>query len=251
MYRVKAVKGDQYVPILCNPEVIDEYSVSVVDTLHKKNLLLLGEDRFLTTLMIRTFPTRKMIFVPQAICKTVVPDEWKVLLSQRRRWINSTIHNLMELIFVRGLCGLFCFSMQFVIALDLFGSAILPAALVFTFFLVVNLFLSPELDIVPLIMLLVILFLPSILVLFTTRKIIYIYWLFIYLFALPIWNFILPMYAYWNMDDFSWGQTRKVEGEKAGDDHGNADGKYENDIPKKRWADWGRFYKRRTIASAI
>jgi chitin synthase len=39
----------------------------VVDTLHKKNLLLLGEDRYLTTLMLRTFPKRKMIFVPQAV----------------------------------------------------------------------------------------------------------------------------------------------------------------------------------------
>jgi hypothetical protein len=33
-----------------------------------------------------TFPKRKQIFVPQAVCKTVVPDAFLVLLSQRRRW---------------------------------------------------------------------------------------------------------------------------------------------------------------------
>jgi chitin synthase len=119
MYRIKAPKGPAgawTVPILANPDIVEEYSENVVDTLHKKNLLLLGEDRFLTTLMLRTFPKRKLVFVPQAICRTVVPDDFKTLLSQRRRWINSTVHNLLELVLLRDLCGIFCFSMQFVVA---------------------------------------------------------------------------------------------------------------------------------------
>ncbi|RKP24373.1 chitin synthase-domain-containing protein, partial [Syncephalis pseudoplumigaleata] len=121
MYRIKAPKGPNgfYVPILANPDIVENYSENVVDTLHKKNLLLLGEDRFLTTLMLRTFPKRKMMFVPQAVCKTIVPDEFKILLSQRRRWINSTVHNLLELVLIRDLCGTFCFSMQFVIFMEL------------------------------------------------------------------------------------------------------------------------------------
>ncbi|KAJ1941438.1 Chitin synthase, class 3, partial [Linderina pennispora] len=92
MYRIKAPKGQHgyWVPILANPDIVENYSENVVDTLHRKNLLLLGEDRYLTTLMLRTFPKRKMMFVPSAVCKTIVPDEFKVLLSQRRRWINST-----------------------------------------------------------------------------------------------------------------------------------------------------------------
>ena len=137
MYRIKAPKGGQnyWVPILANPDVVEHYSENVVDTLHKKNLLLLGEDRYLSTLMLKTFPKRKQIFVPQAVCKTIVPEEFKVLLSQRRRWINSTVHNLMELILVRDLCGTFCFSMQFVVFIELIGTLVLPAAIVFTFYL--------------------------------------------------------------------------------------------------------------------
>lgn len=136
MYRIKAPKGAQnyWVPILANPDVVEHYSENVVDTLHKKNLLLLGEDRYLTTLMLRTFPKRKQIFVPQAVCKTTVPDTFKVLLSQRRRWINSTIHNLMELILVKDLCGTFCFSMQFIVFIELIGTLVLPAAIAFTFY---------------------------------------------------------------------------------------------------------------------
>lgn len=136
MYRIKSPKGGQnyWVPILANPDIVEHYSENVVDTLHKKNLLLLGEDRYLSTLMLRTFPKRKQVFVPQAICKTTVPDQFSVLLSQRRRWINSTIHNLMELILVRDLCGTFCFSMQFVVFIELVGTLVLPAAISFTIY---------------------------------------------------------------------------------------------------------------------
>jgi len=117
MYRLKARKmnDSDWVPILSQSEIVREYQQSDVESLHQKNLLLLGEDRFLTTIMIRTFPNRKMMFCPQAKCKTVVPDEFRVLLSQRRRWINSTVHNLMELVKVPNLCGTFCFSMQFIV----------------------------------------------------------------------------------------------------------------------------------------
>jgi len=137
MYRIKAPKGGQnyWVPILANPDVVEHYSENVVDTLHKKNLLLLGEDRFLSTLMLRTFPKRKQVFVPQAVCKTTVPEQFSVLLSQRRRWINSTVHNLMELVLVRDLCGTFCFSMQFVVFIELLGTLVLPAAISFTVYL--------------------------------------------------------------------------------------------------------------------
>lgn len=66
MYRIIAPKNGQYVPIICSTDIVESYCENVVDTLHKKNLLLLGEDRYLTTLMLRTFPKRKMVFVPQA-----------------------------------------------------------------------------------------------------------------------------------------------------------------------------------------
>nr|CAG8518034.1 14835_t:CDS:2 [Entrophospora candida] len=245
MYRLKARKGkDDWVPIITKPEIVQEYSQNTVETLHQKNLLLLGEDRFLTTLMLRNFPHRKMMFCPKAVCKTVVPDEFNVLLSQRRRWINSTIHNLLELVLVRNLCGTFCFSMQFVIFMELVGTVVLPVALVLTYGLIVTLILKPPRDLIeaiPLMMLILVLGLPAVLILLTTRKLIYIAWMFIYLLALPVWNLILPVYAYWHFDDFSWGETRKVEGEAKGDDHGKKEGEFDaSKVPVKRWEDWER-----------
>ncbi|KAG9069531.1 hypothetical protein KI688_010434 [Linnemannia hyalina] len=242
MYRLKARKGDDWIPIITKPEIVQEYSQNVVETLHQKNLLLLGEDRFLTTLMLRNFPHRKMMFMPQAICKTVVPDEFNVLLSQRRRWINSTIHNLLELVLVRNLCGTFCFSMQFVILMELIGTVVLPVAMILMIVMIIQLStvtFTNIVEAVPLILLVFVLTMPAILILITTRKLIYISWMFIYLLALPVWNFILPLYAYWHFDDFSWGETRKVDGEAKGEAHGNADGVFDaSKVPLKRWDDF-------------
>ncbi|KAJ1998432.1 hypothetical protein GGI04_005005, partial [Coemansia thaxteri] len=244
MYRLKAPKDNGWVPILTKPEICQEYSQNVVETLHEKNLLLLGEDRFLSTLMLRNFPARKMMFMPQAICKTVVPDEFKVLLSQRRRWINSTVHNLLELVLVRNLCGAFCLSMQFSIFLDLVGTVALPVAIVLTYILIVRACMTTYNSIasyLPLAMLIMVLFLPAVLIFITTRKWIYVAWMFVYLLALPIWNFVLPTYAYWHFDDFSWGETRKVDGEGKDKGHGNEGGTFDaSSVPMKRWEDYER-----------
>jgi chitin synthase len=215
MFRLKARKaaGDDWVPLIIKPEIVKEYSQSEVKTLHQKNLLLLGEDRFLTTILLRTFPNRKMMFLPQARCRTVVPETFGVLLSQRRRWINSTIHNLMELVLVRNLCGTFCFSMQFVVFMDLLGTVVLPIAITLTYVLIGSMAFHPPRsfeEAIPLLLLIAVLGLPAVLILITTRKVVYVFWMLIYLLALPIWNFILPVYAFWHFDDFSWGETRCV-----------------------------------------
>jgi chitin synthase len=195
MYRIKAPKGPNgyWVPILANPDIVEHYSENVVDTLHKKNLLLLGEDRYLSTLMLRTFPKRKMIFVPQAVCKTVVPDTFSVLLSQRRRWINSTIHNLMELVLVQDLCGTFCFSMQFVVFMELVGTLALPAAISFTLYLVILACIGQP-AVIPLILLAIILGLPAVLIVMTSRKMVYVGWMIVSLATLACvypWNILI------------------------------------------------------------
>jgi chitin synthase len=243
MYRIKAPKGDTgyWVPILANPDIVEHYSENVVDTLHKKNLLLLGEDRYLTTLMLKTFPKRKNMFCPQAVCKTIVPDTFRVLVSQRRRWINSTVHNLAELILVRDLCGTFCFSMQFVVGMELAGTLVLPAAIAFTLYLIIiSIIPGGPNTTIPLVLLAIVLGLPGILIVITSRKVAYVGWMLIYLISLPIWNGLLPAYAFWHFDDFSWGQTRKLEGNLS-DHNGDKEGEFDSThIVMKRWAEFER-----------
>lgn len=245
MYRIKARKPgfDDWIPVIVKQDIIREYSQTIVTTLHQKNLLLLGEDRFLSTLMLRTFPHRRMVFVPHAVCHTEVPHTLRMLLSQRRRWINSTVHNLMELLLVRDLCGTFCFSMQFVVLMDLIGTLVLPVAISLTYYLIIMSAKDPPKDFtsaIPLMMLLVVLFLPGFIIAMVRFSPSHVIWLVIYLIFLPVWNFLLPAYSFWHFDDFSWGETRRIEGETKSGAHETSEEGYHAalEVPMRLWTEW-------------
>lgn len=141
MYRLRT--ADKARPLIIANSVLDAYSDGNVDTLHKKNLLSLGEDRFLTTLMTKNFPRMRYVFAYDAHAETDAPESWSVLLSQRRRWINSTIHNLAELAFLPDLCGFCCFSMRFVIVIDLVGTLLLPSVMVYMVYIIYKAIVDP------------------------------------------------------------------------------------------------------------
>jgi chitin synthase len=65
-------------------------------------------------------------------------------------------------------------------------------------------------------------------------------WMIIYILAYPVYSFILPIYSFWKQDDFSWGNTRIVIGEK-GDKKVVAiqdEGFDPRSIPLQRWDDY-------------
>lgn len=134
MYRLRT--PDTKKPLFISNQIIHDYSENRVDSLHLKNLLHLGEDRYLTTLVLKHFPTYKTKFVRDAKAQTVAPDSAKVLLSQRRRWINSTVHNMAELIFQENMCGFCCFSMRFVVLIDLISTIIAPVTVAYIGYLI-------------------------------------------------------------------------------------------------------------------
>ncbi|KAI9233630.1 MAG: chitin synthase-domain-containing protein [Podila humilis] len=241
MYRIRT--PTKSTPLLISNSIIDEYSENRVDTLHKKNLLHLGEDRYLTTLMLKHFPNYKMTFTPDAQCRTNVPDQWKVLLSQRRRWINSTVHNLMELVFLPQLCGFCCFSMRFIVMIDLFATLIMPVTVVYIGYLIYS--IASNAAAVPklaLIMMGAVYGLQAV-IFILRRKWEHIGWMIVYILAIPVFSFYLPLYSFWHFDDFSWGNTRLVVGEKGRKKAVSADqleGKEfdPKSIPQKKWSDY-------------
>lgn len=238
MYRIRT--ADKGKPLIMADEVIREYSDCNVDTLHKKNLLSLGEDRFLTTLMTKHFPYMKYKFIPDAYCKTAAPDTWSILLSQRRRWINSTIHNLAELVFLKELCGFCCFSMRFVVFVDLFGTIILPSTTVYLGYLIYRIASNTgQFPLISIIMIAAVYGLQA-LIFLLKRQWQHIGWMIIYILAFPIYSFVLPIYSFWNQDNFSWGNTRIVVGAKDGKDvvQINDDGFDPRSIPLQRWDDY-------------
>ncbi|CAO3682868.1 hypothetical protein G6F70_002985 [Rhizopus microsporus] len=238
MYRIRSSIRNQ--PLLASNEIINDYAENRVDTLHKKNLLHLGEDRYLTTLILKHFPHFKTKFTPDAACMTNAPDQWSVLLSQRRRWINSTVHNLGELMFLPQLCGFCCFSMRFVVMLDLLSTLVMPAVVCYLGYLIYQLCTNTsQVPLMSIITLAGVYGLQAI-IFILRRKWEHVGWMIIYILAIPVFSFFIPIYSFWHFDDFSWGNTRIVVGEKGekkavGPDEGVFD---PSTIPLKRWSEY-------------
>ncbi|KAF7317673.1 Glycosyltransferase family 2 protein [Mycena kentingensis (nom. inval.)] len=238
LYRIRT--ADKGRPIIISNRVIEEYAEPNVDTLHKKNLFSLGEDRFLTTLLLKHFPTFKTKFNGHAIAHTVAPESWKVLFSQRRRWINSTVHNLCELVFLPELFGFCCFSMRFFVFVDLLGTLILPATVVYLVYLIIEVALGKQaIPIIALIMIGITYGLQA-LIFIIKREFMLVGWMVVYILSYPVYSFFLPVYSFWCMDEFSWGNTRLVVGEgKEKKVIMNEDEKFDDSmIPLKKFSEY-------------
>ncbi|KAJ1912651.1 hypothetical protein H4219_005522 [Mycoemilia scoparia] len=236
MYRILSKQGK---PLLIAEPVVTAYSELHVDTLHKKNLLSLGEDRYLTTLMMKHFPTSKLKFIRDAKCQTIAPEKWEVLLSQRRRWINSTIHNLVELLYLPDMCGFCCFSMRFVVFIDLFSTLTMPTTLIY-FGVLIYLTIAniTSFSYISLILIGAIYGFQAV-IFILRREWQHIGWMIIYLLAYPLWSFVLPVYSFWHFDDFSWGNTRVVVGEGKRKMVISDDKEFDpNSIPQRRWQEY-------------
>eukprot|EP00804_Cyclotella_cryptica_P030102 CCRYP_009519-RA/>CCRYP_009519-RA protein AED:0.07 eAED:0.07 QI:508/0.5/0.33/1/0.5/0.66/3/0/1145 len=208
MYRIL---NDDGKPLLADDHVYAEYLRNDIDSLHEQNLFHLGEDRMLTTLLLHFFPGMFLSYVPEAQCWTIVPHTMRILLSQRRRWINSTYHNLLELTKVKTMCGVCCCSMKTVVYLDLIACMILPASTVYAVYLIF-LVAAGKTKFSLLLLVLYGLLIGVQLVVFIVRsRYDFLFWfIFFTIIGVPVFYFVLPLYAFWHMDDFSWGETRKV-----------------------------------------
>ncbi|KAJ2907330.1 glycosyltransferase family 2 protein [Zalerion maritima] len=237
MYRLRAAETGK--PLFVSKEVVESYSTIRVDTLHMKNLLHLGEDRYLTTLLLKFHNKYKTKYIFDAHAWTIAPDTWQVFLSQRRRWINSTVHNLMELIPLNQLCGFCCFSMRFIVFIDLMSTVVQPVTVAYIGYLIF--LVAKDSSVVPVtaFILLGAIYGLQAIIFILRRKWEMVGWMILYVLAIPVFSFGLPLYSFWNMDDFNWGNTRVVAGEKGKKVVVTDEGKFDPaSIPRKRWEEY-------------
>ena len=232
MVRIRA--ADTGKPLFVSKEIVEAYSEIRVDTLHMKNLLHLGEDRYLTTLLLKFHPKYKTKYIFRAHAWTIAPESWKVFFSQRRRWINSTVHNLIELIPLQQLCGFFCFSMRFVVFLDLLSTIVQPVIVGYIAYLIYLIISNPSSVPVTAFILIGAIYGLQAIIFILRRRWEMCLWMIIYILATPIFACIMPMMSFWEMDDFSWGNTRVVTGESGRQVVVSDEGKFDPaSIPKK------------------
>ncbi|KAK4194077.1 family 2 putative glycosyltransferase [Triangularia verruculosa] len=237
MYRIRAAETGK--PLFVSREIIEGYATIRVDTLHMKNLLHLGEDRYLTTLLLKYHSKYKTKYIFSAHAWTIAPDSWTVFLSQRRRWINSTVHNLMELIPLNQLCGFCCFSMRFIVFIDLMSTIVQPVTIAYIVYLIVMVTQKATVIPVTAFVLLGAIYGLQAIIFILRRKWEMIGWMILYVLAVPVFSFALPLYAFWHMDDFNWGNTRVIAGEDGKKVVISDEGKFDpSSIPRKKWEEY-------------
>ena len=155
-------------------------------------------------LLLKHHPRLKTKYIRDAKAWTTAPEQWGVFLSQRRRWINSTVHNFLVLFGVPGLCGFCCFSMRFIVMLDLVSTILQPVVVIYLGYIVY--LLASHSDIVPItsLLLLAAIYGLQAVIFILRRKWEMVGYLIIYILAIPVYSFALPLHAFWNMDKFSW-----------------------------------------------
>ncbi|PNP38102.1 hypothetical protein TGAMA5MH_09966 [Trichoderma gamsii] len=192
-----------------------------------------SEDSIHASIIFSLHPDKLTAQALRAKAYTIVPQNWKVFLSQRKRWALGSISNEFVMIFRPGI--IIMERLQSVIAVMTWAiTPFIMAAVVELVMLFVrkgqDMFRDP-------------IFISLITVLFTRyfysfcvgfwlprnmkERIQYFVGFFIHFLTSPFVNIIIMIYSLFNSDDFKWGKTREVikseaEGEKAPEADRNA-----------------------------
>lgn len=201
MYRILGSDEHANMPLIIKPELLRSYAETRNFTVHQKNLLDLGEDRYLTTLLIKFFPNARLEYSPEAWCLTHVPETFRAFLNQRRRWINSTVHNLVELIGIPIHAPI-----RFVVLCDLFSTVISPASVIYTFFLIFQSY-NDSISLSPALILLLFMYGLQAFIFIRRGTWSQLFWLLCNILAFPVTGLILPLYAFWNFDNYTWNRN--------------------------------------------
>jgi chitin synthase len=129
--------------------------------------------------------------------------------------------------------------MRFVVFIDLVSTIIMPVTIAYIVYLIV--WLVRDSSTIPWtsFLLLAAIYGLQAIIFIIRRKWEMIGWMIIYILAMPVYALALPLYSFWHMDDFSWGNTRIITGEKGRKIVISDEGKFDpGSIPKKRWEEY-------------
>jgi chitin synthase len=129
--------------------------------------------------------------------------------------------------------------MRFIVFIDLLSTIVQPVVVAYIVYLFVLLGTSSTIVPVTSLILLGAIYGLQAIIFILRRKWEMVGWLVLYIAAIPVFSFGLPLYAFWHMDDFNWGNTRVVAGEKGNKVVISDEGKFDPaSIPRKRWEEY-------------
>ena len=129
--------------------------------------------------------------------------------------------------------------MRFVVFLNLLNTIVQPVTVAYIVYLIVKIAIQPDVVSVLAFVLLGAIYGLQAIIFILWRKWEIIGWMIIYILVMPVFSLALLLYSFWYMDDFSWGNTRLITGEKNKQVVISDEGKFNPDlIPHKKWEDY-------------
>lgn len=193
-----------------NMNIINNYTKDA-KSLYEKNLLELGEDRYLTVLIIQEYPDKHLSYISDAECLTNVPNSLSVLIDQRRRWCNSLIVCLFLLFLKAPKQSLFKhLKMYMVLLTEMFIVFILPVVIIIG---LVNSIISIAIQgfsLMPVLITVIIILLNLIIVILAGRLDMALRFIPFFI-CLSVFSIYMPIFSIMNLDNLKWGLTRDIE----------------------------------------
>ncbi|CRK11476.1 hypothetical protein BN1723_001808 [Verticillium longisporum] len=124
-----------------------------------------------------------------------------------------------------------------------------PVTMAYIVYLIVMVIRSPDVVPITAFILIAAVFGLQAIIFILRRKWEMIGWMVLYILAIPVFSFGLPLYSFWYMDDFNWGNTRVVAGEKGKKIIVTDEGKFDPaSIPRKKWEEYqGEIWEAQTV----
>ncbi|GAA5814087.1 hypothetical protein MFLAVUS_007577 [Mucor flavus] len=190
-------------PICIQPTVLRGFATPIANTMHMENVLLLGEDQYLSTVLLKSHPNHRIGFEPEAIAYTTIPSNFFALQALQLRNIRSTFHALVEFQYIASHLGFRYWITSFTKLLDMVLSmpiiVYLYGVYIRYFIYKYQVYATIAGAFTGLIMLHILYFLVR-------RQFKYVFWFIIYgLFSVPLFNIYFPVLSVWFSDDgYRW-----------------------------------------------
>jgi hypothetical protein len=119
---------------LVHPDVVSSYAGHKTRSLHDRSLVFnAGEDQYLTGLLHRSFPDRRIVYLPSATFQfTATAVQFSDYVQEQQLLLTSTFHNLWTQIWSPRLRGSFCCSINFLALIEWLALILTPAITVMT-----------------------------------------------------------------------------------------------------------------------
>ncbi|GAA5806033.1 hypothetical protein HPULCUR_011561 [Helicostylum pulchrum] len=191
---------NQEIEAICiQPTVLRGFATPIANTMHMENVLLLGEDQYLSTVLLKSHPNHRIGFEPEAIAYTTIPSNFFALQALQLRNIRSTFHALVEFQYIATHLGFRYWITSFTKLLDMVLSmpiiVYLYGVYIRYFIYTYQVYATIAGAFTGLIMLHILYFLVR-------RQFKYVFWFIIYgLFSVPLFNIYFPVLSVWFSDD--------------------------------------------------